>query len=103
MKLEAELRAIGVQFDPAATEYEKKKLIEEWWIDNMNIFCDIEQPATAKRQRTDAGGISGELIQRLASESAFPLHVVLDIASWSVAKMKEILHVLKTPFSSKAK
>ena len=47
----------------------------------MKNFGDIEQPAAAKRQRTDAGGIPGELIQRLATESAFPTSMVLDIAS----------------------
>ena len=41
------------------------------WHDNNQTIGDIEQPAAAKRQRKDAGGIPGELIQRLATEYAW--------------------------------
>ena len=101
-ELDAELRALGTEFIASTSMFTKTLMICNRHAKTRKDFGDIPQPAAAKSQRTDVGGIPGELIQKLATESEFPTAVVQDIASWTVPKMKEILNVLNTPSPSKA-
>ena len=37
-KPEAELRALGIEFEPATSDYNKKKFIEDWYLANKKYF-----------------------------------------------------------------
>ena len=95
-ELEAELRTIGVQFGPATSDY-------EWWEDNMKNFGETQDPAAAKRQRTDIYGIQHEHIHGMASAHAFPINEILELAKLTVDQMKSRLMFASQSFNSKAK
>ena len=106
-ELEAELRAIGVHFNHATSDYEKKKLIEDWWKDGMNNFGETQEPAAANRQRTDIYIYIYMVFNMNISMVwlVFTLFLLMRYWSWTkltVDRMKSRLMAANQSFNSKA-
>ena len=76
VEINAELRALEIECDTTTSEFIKSMMIINWWDRNRQNFEEIQQRSSPKCQRTDVGGIFAELIQKLATESAFLVAVV---------------------------
>ena len=97
-ELNAELRAIGIEFDSTTSEWTKNMMILNLWDTHRQNLGDIQQPADPKRRRHDVGGIPGKLIQRLTIESAIPVDLIQRMATLTIPPINDRLRSVGAPF-----